>query len=232
MPTPNERPKTPQILFTRLARSYDRINMIASLGRDIAWRSHALALVDDLPTQDAWDLCCGTGAMGQVIKRRFPGARVHGVDCNQAMLDQCQASRHGIYQSITRARADRIPCDDEGAGMVALSLGFNDIEDQDATLQEIRRVLVAGGKFLSLELGLPEAGARRAVYHRFLTSLIAVRNRLGLTELGHLLDEILATPPTQDLIRRVESQGFLHQASAPIAGGLMYANLFTTPKDS
>jgi len=170
--------------------------------------------------------------MGQVIQRRFADAHIHGVDCNQAMIDQCQSSRPGIYRSITHTRADRIPCGDQTVGLVTLSLGFNDIDDQDATLQEIHRILATDGKFLSLELGLPDSGARRAVYQRFLTTLIAIRNRLGLTELGHLLDEILATPPTQELIRRVESHGFLHQASTLIAGGLMYANLFTISKDN
>ncbi|QQY15473.1 class I SAM-dependent methyltransferase [Cutibacterium avidum] len=232
MPTPNDRPKTPQSLFTRLAGSYDRINTIASLGRDMLWRRQALALVQNLPPGDTWDLCCGTGAMGQVIKRRFPDAQLYGADCNQAMLDQCQSTRRGIYQSLSRSPADNLPCHDGSAGLVTLSLGFNDLNDQEATLREIRRILAPDGTFLSLELGLPARGIKRAAYRTFLTTLITIRNRLGLAEIGHLLDEIVATPPNDHLVHLITAQGFAHKKYTQIAGGIMYANLFTASKDN
>lgn len=53
-----------------------------------------LAAVPDLPPGDLVDLGCGTGVMGEALKARFPGRRLHGVDASPAMLEKARASGH------------------------------------------------------------------------------------------------------------------------------------------
>ena len=45
----------------------------------------------DLDPREIWDIGCGTGEHAALLKRRHPGARVHGLDASPEMLAQARA---------------------------------------------------------------------------------------------------------------------------------------------
>ena len=47
-------------------------------------------LPDDLDPHEIWDIGCGTGQHAALLKRRWPDARVHGLDSSAAMLEQAR----------------------------------------------------------------------------------------------------------------------------------------------
>lgn len=47
-------------------------------------------LPDDLEPHEIWDIGCGTGQHAALLKRRWPDARVHGLDSSAAMLEQAR----------------------------------------------------------------------------------------------------------------------------------------------
>ncbi|HAD84641.1 MAG TPA: trans-aconitate 2-methyltransferase [Brevundimonas sp.] len=47
-------------------------------------------LPDDLTPRDAWDIGCGAGQHAALLKRRWPEARVHGLDSSATMLEQAR----------------------------------------------------------------------------------------------------------------------------------------------
>jgi trans-aconitate 2-methyltransferase len=60
-----------------------------------AWRDRpALDLMAQLPAgrayREIWDIGCGTGEHAALLKRRHPGARVHGLDSSPDMLVRCR----------------------------------------------------------------------------------------------------------------------------------------------
>jgi ubiquinone/menaquinone biosynthesis C-methylase UbiE len=73
-------------LFSRIARRYDTMNRLMSLGRDRHWRkltAEALAL----PARGhVLDVGVGTGDMALAIMKRWPGATVVGVDPTRDMM--------------------------------------------------------------------------------------------------------------------------------------------------
>ena len=56
--------------------------------RDRAAHDLLARLPDDLAPSDIWDLGCGAGQHAVSLKRRWPAARVHGLDSSAAMLEQ------------------------------------------------------------------------------------------------------------------------------------------------
>lgn len=54
--------------------------------RDRAALDLLLRLPDDLQPREIWDLGCGTGQHAALLKRRHPGANVHGLDASDAMI--------------------------------------------------------------------------------------------------------------------------------------------------
>ncbi|MBB4082523.1 trans-aconitate 2-methyltransferase [Brevundimonas lenta] len=58
--------------------------------RDRAALDLLLRVPGDLEPREIWDLGCGTGQHAALLKRRHPGARVHGLDSSPAMLKQAR----------------------------------------------------------------------------------------------------------------------------------------------
>lgn len=66
--------------YTRFERQRDRA-ALDLLGR----------LPDDLDPREIWDIGCGAGQHAALLKRRWPQARVHGLDASAAMLEQARS---------------------------------------------------------------------------------------------------------------------------------------------
>ena len=61
--------------------------------RDRAALDLLARLPDDLSPAEVWDLGCGAGQHAEWLKRRWLGARVHGLDSSDAMLEQARARK-------------------------------------------------------------------------------------------------------------------------------------------
>ncbi len=59
--------------------------------RDRAALDLLLRLPADLEPREIWDLGCGAGQHAALLKRRHPGARVHGLDSSGEMLGRARA---------------------------------------------------------------------------------------------------------------------------------------------
>ena len=161
MPSPGDiQASAPRMrgMFTRIAGMYDRLNRVQSLGLDVVWRKRALeCLARAMPApRRILDLATGTADFAVAAARRFPDARVTGVDLTPAMLDV------GRNKVEAAGLADRIVLEEgdacalayaEGSFDAALcAFGFRNFPDRAAALREVARVLVPGGHLLVLEL--------------------------------------------------------------------------------
>lgn len=229
----SSRPSTPQDVFTRLATRYDTLNAFMSAGRDTRWRRQATQEIVDGGIDDILDLCCGTGVMGEVLRTRFPQSHLVGVDVNHAMLEVARTKRPLTYNQLVRAKAEQLPLDTNSVDLVVLSLGFHDLSDQAAALSEIQRVLRPGGALLLLELTLPDNSVARRVYVGALRTGIALRNLVGLRRLGHVMDEVAASPPHSHIWTYVRGAGLVAESQHSHSGGLMTSYLVrnTDPLD-
>ncbi len=148
-------PQTDEIrrLFTRIAGRYDLLNRALTFGLDLSWRRRALALLE-APTR-VLDLATGTGDLALGLARRFPRARVTGLDLTPAMLAiaRRRIARAGCAARVAFMEGDatRLPFADAAFDTVTCAFGFRNFPDPAAALAETARVLVPGGTLLVLE---------------------------------------------------------------------------------
>ena len=92
--------------FDKIARDYDRLNRIMTLGLDRRWRRHAVhQLSSPHCPLSALDVACGTGDMMVELARQ--GCTVTGVDLSQEMLS---IARHKLaHSSVSRFAAASSP---------------------------------------------------------------------------------------------------------------------------
>ena len=113
-------------------------------GHDSYWHFHRDAFLAGLPAPPARvvDVGCGEGRLTRDLKRL--GFEVIGVDGSPTLLAAARAADPaGVYHV---ADAAAMPLPDQVADLVVAFMSPQDIDDLDAALREIARVLVPGGR--------------------------------------------------------------------------------------
>ncbi len=110
--------------------------------RDRAAHDLLTRLPDDLSPGEIWDLGCGAGQHAAWLKRRWPGARVHGLDSSPAMLDQARARAEDIdwRQGDIAVWAPEAPAD-----LILANASLHWLPDHEALLRRLTAALAPGG---------------------------------------------------------------------------------------
>ena len=197
-------------IFARIAGGYDAMNRIMSLALDRRWRRIALDLARSRP-RSVLDLACGTGDSTLAIVRKFPHARVAGVDLTPEMMEIAKVKTCNHRESVeffTADAADLGRFRDHEFQLIFCAFGFRNFPDKAKVLDECRRVLDSGGELVVLELFRP--GSR--IPGRLVSAWIAVCSALFARgqsrEYAYLRRSMAATLDAGEFVRLAESRGF------------------------
>jgi len=156
-------------LFGPLPARYDRLAEILSFGQNGRWRS---AMVDRvLPAAPngsgnepgneqgvILDVASGTAGVALQLERRA-GVKVVGVDLTEAMLRQGRrrvaAAGKSSRIGLVAGRAEQLPFPDRHFDALTFTYLLRYVQDPQATLAELARVLRPGGTMASLEFCAP-----------------------------------------------------------------------------
>ena len=150
-------------MFERIAPTYDTLNRLMSAGVDRRWRARTIAELRDAPRGPVLDLCAGTLDLTAMLVRACPGDRVVAVDFSPAMLEAGRPKAPSVETVVADATA--LPFADGEFSAVVCGFGMRNLSDPAAGAREVRRVLRAGGVFVTLELFRPTRLVTRA-FHR------------------------------------------------------------------
>jgi len=141
--------KGPEV-FTRIARRYDTLNRVLSLGRDGAWRRTA---IDHLPPGRVLDLGGGTGAANPDLGDR----EIVALDPAPEMLALNPEGRRVV------AYGEHLPFADGSFDGVFSAYVFRNLTSVSGTLAEIHRVLRPGGVAAVVDLTRPKGRVARVI---------------------------------------------------------------------
>lgn len=205
-----DRPRTPQATFHRVARYYDALNSILSLGLDRHWRRQTAAALGLRAGARVLDVATGTGALAAEIHRTTSGTvSIIGCDLNESMLSiaRRRAARLKANVELVQCDATQLPFEQESFDAVTIGFAIDDMQDRAACAREMWRVLSPGGKLALLELGQPEAPVLNAAYRVYLRLFRALRH-LSLSGYDHLEKEILTYRGPDAVERLLIATGF------------------------
>jgi ubiquinone/menaquinone biosynthesis C-methylase UbiE len=90
------------------------------------------------------DIGCGDGHFASIA---YEDPIDVGIDLREAELREAARRGLAVYRAVARADATRLPFGDDTFGTVVSNCAIEHIEDDDAVLAEIARVLRPGGTF-------------------------------------------------------------------------------------
>ena len=168
-------------LFAPLGPTYDRYASLLSFGQDPRWRSFLVSRMDVGPDDAVLDVATGTAAVAIELSRRS-GCRVVGLDQSGEMLVEgrrrVDAAGLGGRIELVQGEAERLPFDDASFDGLTFTYLLRYVNDPQATLGELARVVRPGGTIAMLEFGLPR-GVSRAAWELWV--------RIGLPTAGMLI---------------------------------------------
>ena len=222
-------PEQVRDLFDRIAPAYDNLNDLLSLGLHRLWKRQAGAWLDPVPGQRLLDLCCGTGDLALVLAEKVrPGGLVLGLDAAAAPLERArERARRQPWLPVEFRQGDASATDlaDGWADGAVMAYGLRNLPDPAAGLQELRRLLRAGGRAAVLDFNRPTNGrGTTAAFQRFYLRQLVVplARRAGLEDQYAYLERSLQRFPMgseQEGLAR--EAGFTHVRHRLLAGGQM-----------
>ena len=155
--------------FDKIARTYDRLNHLMTLGLDRCWRRRA---VRELSTfhfpLSTLDVACGTGDM--VVELLKHGCTVTGVDLSEEMMTIAKRKVENGKWEV--ADVESLPFEDETFDAVTCAFGVRNFVHLEQGLSEMLRVLKPGGKMVILELATPDSKLIRLFYDLYTRHII------------------------------------------------------------
>jgi len=174
-------------MFGEIARRYDLLNHLLSLGIDRSWRRRTAQLVPPADEGPILDVCTGTGDLALSYWRASKNrVSIVGTDFCRPMLaigkDKCQ--RAGAAEQISLLAADtlRLPFPDETFQIVCVAFGLRNVSDTDGGLREMARVCRPGGQVAVLEFSMPTTWPLGPLYRFYFRHVLP---RIGQTLAGN-----------------------------------------------
>jgi demethylmenaquinone methyltransferase/2-methoxy-6-polyprenyl-1,4-benzoquinol methylase len=145
-------------LFAPLGPTYDRYARLLSFGQDPRWRSFLVSRIPAEATR-VLDVASGTAAVAIELARRAPSREVIGVDQSTEMLDagRARVKAAGLSERIDlrEGRAESLPFADAEFDALTFTYLLRYVDDPEATMRELARVVRPGGTIAMLEFGVP-----------------------------------------------------------------------------
>ena len=194
-------------MFDGVARRYDLLNDLLSLGRTKAWRKVATAIIAPKPGMRILDIAAGTGSSSRPLADA--GAEVISLDFSKGMLDAGR-KRH---PDLTFVQGDALALTfkENEFDVTTISFGLRNTSDTSKALQESLRVLKSGGRMVVVEFSQPTNRIFQTIYLRYLMrALPTVARKVSSNPDAYvyLAESILAWPNQNGLADLMRAAGF------------------------
>ncbi len=207
-------------MFDAVARRYDLVNDLLSLGRTKAWRKKVVKIIDAAKGMKILDIAAGPGSSSEPLYKA--GAEVISLDFSDGMLEQGIKARP--YLNFVKGDALKLPFKDNEFDVTTISFGLRNTKDYELALREALRVTKEGGRMVIVEFSTPTFPPFRKLYMNYLMKYlpkIAKRTASNPVAYEYLADSIRAWPDQGKLAQIMSANGWQDPKWSNLTGGVV-----------
>ncbi len=175
-------------MFDSIARKYDILNHILSMGLDCYWRKKMIKRLrqhqispDKNKTIKILDVATGTGDLAIMAAKKMP-AHVTGVDISLKMLESGNVKiiKKGLKHRINLQQGDgeRLPFTDNAFDAVMIAFGIRNFEHPEKGLREMIRVVKPGGYLIVMEFSMITPGLLKFFFNIYFKRILPFIGRI------------------------------------------------------
>lgn len=212
-------------VFTSVAKSYDLMNDLMSLGTHRLWKRRVAGKTNLKPGERALDVAGGTGDISMLMADRVGSeGEVVVYDINREMLEvgkeRCADKGYIKNLSFVQGDAEDIGFDDNTFHAATIGFGIRNVTHLERALSEMARVVKPGGRVLCLEFSHPKGALFNKLYDVYSFSVMPLIGQVVANDRDayRYLSESIRKFPTQERLKEMMEGVGLFQVS--------YENLF------
>lgn len=214
--SPKEKTKKVAEVFHSVAKRYDIMNDLMSLGTHRLWKRFVMALAKPKPHHKILDLAGGTGDLTKLFVKKLSGQGFIVLsDINEAMLtvgrDRLIDAGLGEHVNYAQINAEHLPFAHNEFDLITIGFGLRNVTDKTQALSEMYRVLKTGGKVLVLEFSKPIIDALNPLYDFYSFKLLPKMGEWiakDAKSYSYLAESIRMHPSQEALKTLMEEAGF------------------------
>ena len=213
-------PEEVAAMFDGVAKRYDLVNDLLSLGRTKAWRRATTKVIDPRPGMKILDLAAGTGSSSEPLAAA--GAAVIPADFSEGMLAAGRKARPHL--AFTKADALNLPFGDGEFDVATISFGLRNTQNTAKALAQMYRVVKPGGYLVVTEFSSPTFGPFRTIYTNYLMRAlpaIARKTSSNPDAYIYLAESIRAWPDQTHLAEQISAAGWVDVTWKNLTGGVV-----------
>ncbi|HMA98459.1 MAG TPA: class I SAM-dependent methyltransferase [Wenzhouxiangella sp.] len=212
-------------VFDSVARRYDVMNDLMSLGIHRLWKRRFVAGCRLREGERLLDLAGGTGDIARLASTR--GAKVSVGDINRAMLTvgRERMDEEGRIDGLDwlQVNAEHLPFVDASFDHVTITFGLRNVTFRDRALAEMQRVLRPGGRVHIMEfskVGLPVLGQLYDTWSFQVLPMLGGAIAGDKESYKYLAESIRRFPDQETLAGMLEETGFEDVRWENFSGGI------------
>lgn len=212
-------------VFHSVAKKYDIMNDVMSVGLHRAWKLFALNRIAPRPGMKILDLASGTADLAIAFAKKIgDNGQVWATDINESMLraGRDRLINKGLVTPVALANAEHLPFPENYFDVVTVAFGLRNMTHKDIALKEMQRVLRPGGRVFVLEFS-KVATPLQKIYDFYSFNLLPKMGQLIANDSAsykYLAESIRMHPDQESLKVMIQEAGFdfvkYHNMSAGI----------------
>ena len=213
-------------VFDSVAKRYDLMNDVMSMGLHRAWKAYTVAVANLAAGDKVLDIAGGTGDLARAFARKVgPSGLVQHTDINEAMLrtGRDRLLDEGLCLPTVVCDAEQLPYRSGSFDLVSVAFGLRNMTHKDIALAEMCRVLRPGGRLLVLEFS-HVAEPLRKPYDWYSLKLLPLMGKWIANDADsyrYLAESIRMHPDQAALKALMKTAGFGHVDVHNLAAGIV-----------
>ena len=174
-----------ELMFNRIARTYDTLNHTLAWGIDKRWRKQAIDSLKPYAPKHILDIATGTGDFAILAAKRLKSESIVGADISEGMMNvgREKVHREGLDDVIRFVNEDctQMSFTNDSFDAITSAYGVRNFEHLEDALREMHRVLKPNGRLVIVELCTPN--------HFPLKQLFALYARVVMPLIGRIISK-------------------------------------------